>query len=133
MLKRHTEYGGGLSASHPLAEMFWAVLAGMTPEEQGLVLRFTFGRTRLPVTDAGYTRCFKLQGLPASLSGNSDHRLPTGHTCVFQLCLPRYSSADVLRTQLLRAASMCVGYDLDDAGHGGGDVVFDDDTGSGPE
>ena len=126
LLKRHTEYGRGIDASSPCAVMFWSVLSSMSPEEQALFLRFTYARTRLPTTDAGFTRKFKLQRTGARPGCDIDRMLPIAHTCVFQLNIPEYSSADVMRRQLLLACSLCVGYDLDDAGHPSS-VPFDED------
>ena len=47
-----------------------------------------------------------------------DSSLPCSHTCSFQLDLPEYSSAEVCRRQLLRAASSCIAYDLDGGARG---------------
>lgn len=42
LLRRHTEYGRGIEEGSRLADMFWSVLASMTPQEQAMFLRFTY-------------------------------------------------------------------------------------------
>jgi hypothetical protein len=127
LLKRHTEYGRGMEEGTPAVARFWSVLRALEPAEQALFLRFTFARTRLPTSHAGFTRKFKLQRMAVPRTANVDSTLPVAHTCVFQLNLPDYSSEAVLRRQLLTACTLCVGYDLDDAGNSAGAAPFDED------
>ncbi len=132
LLKRHTDHGRGIEEGSPLATMFWNVLSSMSPDEQALFLRFTYARTRLPNSDAGFSRNFKLHRMQPLRSAHPDDTLPVAHTCVFQLSLPTYSSEAVLRRQLVTASSMCVGYELDDVGTAAGDISIgaDDDNDS---
>jgi hypothetical protein len=120
LLKRNTRYEGGLTASSAVIKMFWDVLSAATAEEQSQVLRFVWARTRLPRSDAGFVRPFKIMLLHRD---RPDGSLPQSHTCMFQLDLPNYSSPDALRRNLLIAASNCVGYDLDGRASG---VALDD-------
>jgi hypothetical protein len=98
----------------------------MTPQEQAMFLRFTYARTRLPTSDAAFSRNFKLHCMQPLRSASPDHTLPVAHTCVFQLNLPAYSSEEVLRRQLTTASALCVGYELDDTGAAAGDIDIDD-------
>jgi hypothetical protein len=107
--------------------MFWNVLSTLSPTEQAMFLRFTYARTRLPTSDAGFSRNFKLQCMQPLRNAKPDDTLPVAHTCVFQLNLPAYSTEDVLRRQLTTASALCVGYELDDVGGGSGDIDFGDD------
>jgi hypothetical protein len=108
--------------------MFWNVLSTMSAEEQAMFLRFTYARTRLPTSDAGFSRNFKLQRMHPLRGTSADQTLPVAHTCVFQLNVPAYSSEAVMRRQLTTASALCVGYDLDDVGAGNaGEISLVDD------
>lgn len=47
-----------------------------------------------------------------------DTHLPISHTCVFQLDVPDYSSADVMREKLLYAVRCCSAIDNDNRADG---------------
>jgi len=52
LLRRHTHFeGGDDAASSEHARMLWAVLESFSPDERAAFLRFTWGRSRLPLTD----------------------------------------------------------------------------------
>ena len=71
LLQKHTVYHSGLSASSRIAKDFWKALASFTPEEQGLFLRFVWGRSRLPSSPSEFgSQRFHLQLLPASLESH---------------------------------------------------------------
>lgn len=89
----------------------------MSDEELSMLLRFVWGRARLPMESSFDTK-FKLALLsPASLGDSSsrhvDALLPTAHTCFFELILPAYSSRQILRERLLFAIKHCVAIDTD--------------------
>ena len=48
----------------------------------------------------------------------TDKVLPEAATCVFKLSLPQYTSADILRRQLLFAVRHCQDYDQDGGARG---------------
>lgn len=127
LLRRHTEYGRGIAPGSRLAETFWSVLGAMSTDEQAMVLRFTYARTKLPTKDATFGRPFRLQLMEPGPGTSADDCLPVAHTCVFQLNLPPYSSADVMHRQLVRASTLCVGYDLDDVRAAGSFLDDQDD------
>lgn len=59
-----------------------------------MYLRFVWGRSRLPLSAAGFTKKHKLSKLAKS---PPDMWLPVGHTCFFTLDLPPYTSKAVQR------------------------------------
>lgn len=109
MLRRHTIYEGYTTKS-PTIQDFWACLEEFTNEQRELFLKFIWGRSRLPLTDAGFDRSMKIQALERPVP---DMYLPLSHTCFFSLELPRYSSQDVLRERLLYAITNCHAIDTD--------------------
>ena len=136
LLRRHTRLEG-YSWTDPTIKAFWRALQSMTSRQQAAVLRFTWARERLPINSSRFTmpfvivyvqpvcsgrhgvspHSFALPCVPhrlryAPTTGNPDRSLPCAHTCSFRLDLPRYSSMEVLKRQLLLAAESCVGYAL---------------------
>eukprot|EP01012_Entosiphon_sulcatum_P010360 TRINITY_DN16038_c0_g1_i1.p1 TRINITY_DN16038_c0_g1~~TRINITY_DN16038_c0_g1_i1.p1 ORF type:complete len:4478 (+),score=532.68 TRINITY_DN16038_c0_g1_i1:861-14294(+) len=93
-----TTYEDGMSADHPTAKLFWEVCAQLTDRDRSQLLKFTCGRSRLPCK-------FILR--PYKTSGNPDAYLPVAHTCFYQLDVPAYSTADVLRRKLVYAIYNC--------------------------
>ena len=107
---RSSLLGWGGSTRTP--DMFWDVLGAMAPQEQEAVLKFVFARKRLP-RQGGPALVLARMGREAP-----DRSLPMGHTCSGQLDLPDYSSREVMRAALLRAASLCSAFDLDGGASG---------------
>ena len=104
---------GGPQGS-PTPGLFWRALGGMRAGEQEAVLKFVFARRRLPRA-----------GGPALVLARMareapDAALPVGHTCAGQIDLPDYSSVEVMRGALLRAASLSSVFDLDGGAQGTG-------------
>ena len=95
-LKRIARYEGSYSASDPYVTDFWNVLREMRGEQRRQFLGFVWGRTTLP---ANPTTPFIVD----SSGGSDDTKLPSSHTCMFQLHLPRYSSPALLKKMLLLA------------------------------
>lgn len=89
MLRRHTRFNGGLSASSPVVIMLFEALKSFSADERRLFLRFVWGRNRLPPSDADFTQPFTLNTLASS--GNEPQRVAVGlgsggcaphiHTC----------------------------------------------------
>ncbi|KAJ4458637.1 putative hect e3 ubiquitin [Paratrimastix pyriformis] len=110
LLKRHTNIEG---ADNPeLVRMFWAVLESFGPEERAGFLRFTWGRSRLPLTDGELTNHLSVQFIA---SERPDQYLPTASTCFFKVRIPRYSNIDRMREKLLYAIRECREVDNDHA------------------
>jgi len=89
---------------------FWKVLEAFTPQQQALFLKFTWGRSRLPLAYEDFSHDFKIQ---KTSYGNSDEQLPQSHTCFFTLDLPPYSSIEIMREKLLYAITECQAIDTD--------------------
>lgn len=51
----------GCSRDDRHVQLFWGVLRSFTHEERSLFLRFVWGRSRLPLTAAEFSRPFKIQ------------------------------------------------------------------------
>lgn len=97
-LKRIARYEGTYSESDSYIHNFWEVLKGFTGEQRQQFLGFVWGRTTLPMHP---TTPFVID----SSGGSDDSKLPTSHTCMFQLHLPRYSSTSLLRKMVLLACA----------------------------
>lgn len=73
--------------------------------------RFVWGRSRLPLTAAGFkTQKFRIQQFNRT---PPDQYMPVAHTCFFSLELPRYSSLQVTREKLRYAIFNCQAIDGD--------------------
>lgn len=79
----------------------WSAIERFSNEERSLLLRFSTGRSRLPVR------------LKLSSMGGGPDALPTSHTCFFQLCIPPWRDADVAYEKLRYAIHNCMEIDGD--------------------
>lgn len=84
-------------------------------EERSALIRFTWGRSRLPLTADTFTQRFKIQSFDRS---PPDAYFPVAHTCFFSLDLPRYSSKEIMKERLLYAIFNCHAIDADDTSAG---------------
>ena len=80
------------------SKWFWTVVGEFTNKERSLLLRFVWGRDRLPRTAAALERKFTLDF--TGTKGSCDGQWPTAATCSFKLVLPRYSTLEVTRAKL---------------------------------
>lgn len=95
----------GVEAGAPLVAWFWEVMEELSSAERALFLRFVWGRTRLPRSQADFRgRDFVLQVLDKYQP--ADHFLPESYTCFFLLKMPRYSCKAVLREKLRSNSSL---------------------------
>ncbi|TMW56846.1 hypothetical protein Poli38472_006856 [Pythium oligandrum] len=124
LLKQNTEYDEDLSSNDEFIQRFWRVLGTFEDEDKRAFLRFVWARSRLPVGTAQFHQKFKIQSLvsssgneggtsASSSTGYADAQLPKSHTCFFALQLPRYSTDEICRKQLLYAVQNCVEMDGD--------------------
>jgi len=104
-LMKHTEYVGGWDADDSHVKRFWRVVEGFSHEQRSRLLRFVWGRSRLP-RGKNWPARFKLTRKGAQIN---DAAMPIGHTCFFQLELPTYSSEEILRTRLTAAITYGIG------------------------
>jgi E3 ubiquitin-protein ligase HERC2 len=96
LLKSQTKYSGFKKGG---AEMtwFWEIMEELDASMHASFLRFVWGRTKLPLTAAGFTDRFKIE------MGSGEERIPTAMTCFFTLTMSRYSSKQVMRKKLIVA------------------------------
>ena len=110
-LRKRTVYRSGLSAEHPTVEYFWKALESFTPAERSRFLRFVWGRSRAPVSEAEWADTnFRLCGKNCN---KPDDFLPVAHTCFFSMDLPFYTSYESCRQKVLYAAMNCTAIDID--------------------
>lgn len=114
LLQRMTEYSSCSSTDEHI-RYFWQTLREFGPEERSALLRFTWGRSRLPLTASGFQQNFKLQSFNKS---PPDAYYPVAHTCFFSLELPRYSSLQIMKDKLRYAIFNCEAIDGDDTSSG---------------
>ena len=116
--KAHTSYGGGLSATRGVGQMFWSVVENdFSNEQRTRLIQFVTGTSRIPAGGFkhlqgvdGRERKFELLGMPGG-----DHATPRAHTCFNRLDLPTgYSSASHMRTVLTNlVAGNVEGFSMD--------------------
>lgn len=109
ILKKHTIYEGYTANSREVKD-FWTVMEGFDSKERSNYLKFVWGRSRLPITEEGFTHHMKIQRLDRP---NPDAVLPLSHTCFFSIELPAYSNQTVMRNKLLYAITHCNAIDTD--------------------
>eukprot|EP00045_Choanoeca_perplexa_P017892 m.270728 g.270728 ORF g.270728 m.270728 type:complete len:4196 (-) comp17668_c0_seq1:27-12614(-) len=115
LLRAITKYKG-CNSSCKQVNWFWQAMANLTPEEHSLFLRFVWGRTRMPRSEADFGgNNFKLQLVDKHADGSkqADASLPEALTCFFLLKLPQYSSAEILEAKLRYAITNCKAIDSD--------------------
>lgn len=91
--------------------MFWRILEEFDNEERAALIRFAWGRSRLPINAAGFSQNFKIQSFNKS---PPDSYYPVSHTCFFSIELPRYSTQDIMREKLRYAIFNCQEIDGDE-------------------
>eukprot|EP01041_Mallomonas_annulata_P000211 gene211-380_t len=114
LLQKVTDYSS-CSTNDEHVKFFWQTLEEFNTDERSMFLRFTWGRSRLPLTAEGFSQRFKLQGFGKS---PPDNYFPVAHTCFFSLELPRYSSFDIMKDKLRYAIYNCQAIDGDDTSLG---------------
>ena len=110
LLRSVTEYSG-CRADDKHVKFFWQALKEFTHEERTAFLRFTWGRTRLPLNKDQFPQRFKLQSFSKS---PPDSYYPIAHTCFFSLELPAYTTLEICKEKLRYAAFNCSAIDGDD-------------------
>ena len=126
LLKSCTSYDG-CRAGDKHIELFWEVLRGFNTEERQALIKFTWGRSRLPLTKEDFHEKFTLTNFHKE---PADMYYPVAHTCFFSLELPRYSSKKIMKEKLLYAIFNCLAIDGDETGPGAdaAQMGWEDDT-----
>lgn len=83
LLKSITEYSS-CSATDRHVELFWQAVTEFNMEERAALIRFTWSRSRLPLTAKDFSQRFKIQSFNRS---PPDSYLPVAHTYVNPLLL----------------------------------------------
>lgn len=110
LLKRHTQYSGGYSATTPVITYFWKLLDSFSFEERVLFIRFVWAQERIPADDQEFVRTstrFLIN--PYVGATNPDRIYPKANTCFFNLILPEYTSFNVLKEKF----TTCIHLDTD--------------------
>jgi hypothetical protein len=110
LLERVTQYEGGCNRNSPHVKFFWNVMRSYNTDERQALVKFVWGRTRLPLNEASFTQKFKIQSYSCPVP---DQYFPLAHTCFFSLELPAYSSEAILREKLTWAIFNATEMDLD--------------------
>ena len=110
LLRSVTEYSS-CSSSDQHISFFWRCLEDFSLEERQAFLRFTWGRSRLPMNAASFSQNFKIQSFQKS---PADSYFPLAHTCFFSIELPAYSSLEIMKAKLHYAIFNCQAIDGDD-------------------
>lgn len=123
LLARNTVYAGHLSESDEVVIWFWEILAEMPQAQRRMFIQFCYAQSTIPPNDEEFARRavrFQIKphycttpedrrkygwGCNCERDGHSDGRLPKADTCFFNFELPKYSSKEVARRQLLYAIS----------------------------
>jgi hypothetical protein len=114
LLEECTQYEG-CDKSSPHVRWFWRAMREFSTEEREALIKFTWGRSRLPLKKELFDQLFKIQNFDQS---PADGYYPVAHTCFFSLELPAYSCFEVLKEKLLYAIFNCQSIDGDDTGPG---------------
>ena len=85
----------GYSAEDEPVQLFWSVMEELSDADRAQVIQFTWSRSRLPLSPAGFTDRFKIK----RMSGG-DGAFPLAHTCFFQVFILSSLSSLLLRLLL---------------------------------
>ncbi|KDO25661.1 hypothetical protein SPRG_08960 [Saprolegnia parasitica CBS 223.65] len=107
--KANTNYGGGYHPSQPIVQWFWDIVAELSPDDRGELLKFITSCSRQPLL--GFKQLQPLICIQ-QVRISDDERLPSSATCMNLLKLPTYSSKDVMRAKLLYAIRSKAGFEL---------------------
>jgi len=104
--RKHTIYRGEyalLGETHPVMQMFWQVLAELTPEDRAKFLQFATGTSRVPVQgfsalqgNDGNVKQFTIESVTLEQSV-----FPRAHTCFNRVDLPLYKTKDDMISKCL--------------------------------
>jgi hypothetical protein len=96
--KRNMMYGSGYTEASRQIAWFWEVMRGLDQETLEGILFFATGQSRIPIGGfANLKQKFKISADPPG-----DFRLPTANTCFYRLNIPQYSSAEVVKRQIIK-------------------------------
>lgn len=101
----------------------WEILEEMSIEDQAAFLKFTWGRTRLPLSSESFNQPMKLTKRSSGVDA-----FPISHTCFFEIEIPEYSTKEVMLEKIMYAIIHCTSIDGDgNAGTADGWGVVDEE------
>ena len=104
-------FGSGNTPSEK-GKWLWNIIESFTPEQQRDLIKFGWGRSRLPDRNDPKDKDWKMTIMKVSMTKNTDQHLPEGHTCFFTIGSPEYSSEAQMKKKFLEALTWGLG-DLD--------------------
>lgn len=104
ILELHTSYID-CSPSAPVIGYLWQTLYSFDDFQRRAFIKFTCGSSSLPSNT--WPQRFSVR-----VTSCDDDHLPVAHTCSWELDLPNYSSAEVLKRKLLQALEYCGDFGL---------------------
>ena len=101
-------YANGFRPDSPMMKWFWEIVLDEWDDEmRRKLLTFSTGSDRAPINGLKSLKFYiVLEG------GDDDERLPSSHTCFNQLCMPKYSSKEILRSKLSQAIEGAQGFGM---------------------
>eukprot|EP00455_Lapot_gusevi_P019599 TRINITY_DN2092_c0_g3_i1.p1 TRINITY_DN2092_c0_g3~~TRINITY_DN2092_c0_g3_i1.p1 ORF type:complete len:1184 (-),score=414.41 TRINITY_DN2092_c0_g3_i1:81-3632(-) len=127
--KRNTTYEGCYENDSHI-RLFWQMIRERFDDaSRQKFINFVWGRSRLPTSQATWTRAFKIQDMGLRDGYRTiDHMFPIAHTCFFSVELPRYSNLDIMTERVTFAMTNCTEIDGDGMqGHGDINMQLDRD------
>jgi len=112
LLESVTDYSG-CSRKDPHVQNFWRAMREYSNDDRSAFVKFTWGRSRLPLTKADFSQRMKIQNMNIPNGTNVDAYLPSSHTCFFSIEIPRYTTFEVLKAKVLYAIYNCPSIDGD--------------------
>ena len=126
MLEKMTSYGGGHNRQTPTIKNFWKMMRDVFSDEQrSQFIRFVWGRSRLPTTQADFSQRFSISG-HSQAGDDPDKWFPIAHTCGFSIELPKYTTLEVMTKRIVWAMENCASTDADGGMNNGGGAGLDE-------
>ncbi|PVH94305.1 hypothetical protein DM02DRAFT_618720 [Periconia macrospinosa] len=104
LLRKHTRYENGYSATHATIRDFWAIVETFSQDNLKHLLEFVTANERVPIT--GY----ESMSFTIIRSGDDSELLPTSSTCFGKLMLPEYKGRAKMREKLRIALNYSKGF-----------------------
>lgn len=104
LLRKHTRYEDGYSATHPTIVDFWAIVETYSQEDVKRLLEFVTANDRVPVS--GYENISFI----IVRRGDDTELFPSSSTCFGKLMLPQYAGKEKMKQKLRVALDNSKGF-----------------------